>query len=107
MMITRKDYLDGKATHAEYYRAVAKTAGVSYRKADSAFLQRVRAALDEGDEHLNTISLDEWDARAWSLLPTVRYAFLEHGEQFSLAGGVCLCKQAARDAAIEKSRKEQ
>lgn len=94
----RNRYLDGKITHEEYYHALAKTAGVNFQNADPAFLDRVRKALGEGDSYLNSIPLAEWDTRALSLLPSVRAAFKEHGDFFSLAGGVCLVKQAAKDA---------
>lgn len=98
---TRQDYLQNRVSFAEYYRAVAKTAGISYRNADPIFLSRVRQALANGDEHLNTIPLREWDIRATCLLPSIRAAFRAHGDGDSLAGRVCLIKQAAIDAATE------
>jgi len=90
----------GRVSHSDYYRAVAATAGVSYKKADPAFLARVRAALEKGDEYLNSIPLREWDIRAVSLLPNVSKAFREHGDLDSLAGRVCLLKRVAADAAV-------
>lgn len=101
---TRADYMAGKVDHATYYRAVAATAGVSYANANPEFMAEVRAALAAGDEHLNTIALDRWDMRAMSLLPSVGRAFREHGDIPTLGGGVCLVKQAARDAAEVVSR---
>lgn len=99
--VNRNRYLDGKITHEEYYRALAKTAGVSFQNADPEFLDRVRKALGEGDKHLNSIPLAEWwDSQAYYFSPSVRAAFKEHGDLFSLAGGVCLAKQAARDAVL-------
>jgi hypothetical protein len=95
--MTRKDYMDGRVTHADYYRSVAKAAGISYASADPAFLGRVRSALANGDEHLNTIPLAEWDRRG-SMLLSVSRAFKAHGDCDSLAGRVCVLKQAARDA---------
>ena len=95
---TRADYSAGRVSHADYYRAVAKTAGVSYRDADPKFMARVRQALADGDKHINSIALRQWDARAYSLLPRVADAFKAHGDYLTLAGGVCLIKQAARDA---------
>ena len=58
---TRADYMAHRVSHADYYRALAKTAGVSYSNADPAFLRRVKAALSSGDEHLNSIPLRVWD----------------------------------------------
>ena len=97
-MITRKDYMDGKVEFADYYREVAKTAGVSYQGVKLSFLQRVKQCIKNGDEHLNGIPLKEWDSRAFSLLPTIKAAFKKHGDCDTLAGRVCLIKQAARDA---------
>ena len=100
MNITRKDYMDNKVTHAEYYRAIAKTAGISYAKTDPQFLNRVKEALEQGDEHLNTIPLSTWDSRADSLLPFVHKAFKVHGDFPTQAGLVCLIKRAAKDAVL-------
>lgn len=94
---TRKDYMDGRVTHAEYYRAVAKTAGVSYAKADPAFMDRCRKTLADGDEHLNTIPLRIWDSRGLAIL-NPRPAFKAHGDFVSMAGLVCLVKTAVKDA---------
>lgn len=99
-MNTRKDYLDKKCSHFEYYRETPADAGVSYRNANSKFMERVRACLDEGDIHLNRIPLTEWDVRAVSLLQnfTLNNAFRSRGDYPTQAGLVCLVKQAARDA---------
>lgn len=93
----RQRYLNKEISHADYYRAIAATAGVSYENADARFLDRVRRALAAGDEHLNTIPLAEWDARSTSIFG-LHNAFRAHGDIYSLAGGVCLVKQAAKDA---------
>ena len=98
----RSDYMSDKVTHAEYYRSMAKDAGVSYVNADPAFLGRIRRALANGDEHLNTIPLAEWDIRAMSLLPSVNATFKAYGEGNSLSARVCLIKQAARDAVAKE-----
>ena len=97
-MTKRKDYMDGKITHDDYYRALAKESKVSYADAEPAFLERVRKALADGDEHLNSIPLSIWDARAASLMPSVMAAFKAAGDHYSMAGGVCLIKRAAKDA---------
>ena len=97
-MTDRQRLMAGKITHADFYRLVAKSAGVSFYNADPDFLDRVRKALQAGDEHLNTIPLGYWDMIAGSLLPTAKKAFKQHGDFYSLSGGVCLCKQMAEDA---------
>lgn len=93
---TRQDYMTGKVTFAEFYRAVNATAGLKITDAD--LLQRVRAALAAGDEHLNTIPLPVWDGRAMFARCALSRALREHGDFYSMAGGVCCLKQAARDA---------
>jgi len=97
-MVTRKDYMDGKATFAEYYRDVNAGLSPPHRMRDEAFLQRVEAALADGDEHLNTIPLAVWDGMAQGLETTYRPRFKARGDQWSMAGMVCAMKQAARDA---------
>ena len=93
---TRQDCLDNKVTHAEYYRAVAKTAGIGPPLFTPAFLDRVRKATAEGDEHLNSIPLQEWDNLSCRLPAAA--AFKAHGDSTTLAGCVCLLKTVALDA---------
>lgn len=96
-MITRKDYMSKRSTFTEFYRAVNKTAGLVCT--DKALIVKVRAALDAGDEHLNTVSMAVWDTRALRVQGALSRAFKAHGDCYSPAGGVCATKQAARDAA--------
>ncbi len=95
-MHTRSDYMAGQCSHAEFYRAVNKTAG--FIITDPRLLDRVRKALASGDEHLNTIPLRIWDGVAVNAQAALSRAFKAHGDFYSLAGGVCCAKQAARDA---------
>ncbi len=96
-MITRAQYMDGDATHAAYYGDLATSVGLSYAGCD--WIESVRNALRDGDDHLNSIPLATWDTRgAWMLQSRVaRAAFKARGDSVSLAGLVCVCKQAARD----------
>ena len=96
-MTDRKRYMSGEISHEEYYRLVAKYAGVSYAKADPAFLAHCKRALDNGDEHLNSIPLSTWDILGASIL-NPGPAFKKAGDFPSMAGLVCLVKQAVRDA---------
>lgn len=97
--MTRKDYMEGRVTHEQFYSSVAKTAGISFERSD--LLPRVKAALEAGDEHLNSIPLALWDNRAANPVTraNISRALKEHGDFFSLAGGVCTLKQAAKNAA--------
>ncbi len=83
--MTRKDYMDGKVTHQEYYSSVAKMAGISYK--GSSELPRIRAALDQGDEHLNSIRLSDWDIRAFSNRRHTAPALKAHGDGWSQSWG--------------------
>jgi hypothetical protein len=95
---TRAQYLNKEVSFAQYYRAIAKDAGVSFK--DSSILPQVKRALESGDEHLNTIRLSTWDMYASIAKPQVASAFKRHGDFWSPAGGVCVAKQAARDAVL-------
>lgn len=93
----RKAYLAGEITHAEFYRSVCAEAGISYKA--SRELPRIKAALEAGDEHLNSIPLIFWDQRSLASRTALDRALKAHGDFWSLAGGCCAHKQAARDAA--------
>jgi hypothetical protein len=93
---TREEYMDGKVTFAEFYTSVANEAGVSYFA--PTFLDRVRIALAAGDELLNSIPLDTWDRLATGAALTIQSALKKHGDSYSKAGGVCVMKQAAKNA---------
>lgn len=97
--MTRKDYMEGRVTHEQFYSSVARAAGISFAQSD--LLPRVRTALEAGDEHLNSIPLALWDRRAENPVTraNISRALKEHGDFFSLAGGVCTLKQAAKNAA--------
>ena len=95
-MITRQDYMAGTVSFEQYYTSIAEAAGISM--AGSELMPAVKAALAAGDEHLNTIPLGTWD-RIAAPRPWLATAFKEHGDSYSLAGGVCVYKQAAKNAA--------
>ena len=97
---TRQQYMNHECSFAEFYRAVNATAGLVM--SDGPFLDRVRKALAAGDEHLNSIPLSEWDAKALEAQSALTRALRGHGDFYSLSGGVCCMKQAAKDAANAK-----
>ena len=97
---TRKQYMDGEVSFADFYRAIYRTAGISL-EGNKTLTSRVKKALYQGDKHLNSISREVWDGLAFSARYTLIKAFKEHGDSYSMAGGVCVMKQAARDAASE------
>lgn len=96
-MITREQYMKDHTLHHAYYLEVAHEAGIDYSK--SSKLQRCIDALATGDEHLNTIPLREWDKAAAFTEDGIRRALKKRGDNYSMAGGVCVHKCAAIEAA--------
>lgn len=97
----RSAYMAGEVSFTEFYESVAKEAGISYE--NSSLLPRIKHALAAGDEHLNTIPLSEWNSMAAMTYGPLKHAFKLHGDTFSLAGGVCVHKAAAKKAAREST----
>lgn len=97
-MTTLKDYLDRKVTFEQYYRSVNKAAGITM--VNHRILPQVEKALRDGDIHLNTIPLVEWNLIGEN--PIVRQnisrALKQHEDFLTQANIVCCLKQAARDA---------
>jgi len=92
----REQYLAGELTFTEYYRHVNERAGIKITDKDT--IVRIHEALAKGDEHLNSIPHTSWDGLAAPYKQRLSAAFKEAGDFWSLAGGVCALKQAARDA---------
>lgn len=93
---TRQDYMNGDVTHEQYYNAIVETAGIEIPP-NVSFISRCADALAKGDEHLNSIPLREWDERAANQ-PGLARALRAHGDTPTLAGFVCVVKQAAKIA---------
>lgn len=100
MVPTRKDYMEKRVSHREYYASIARASGIHFP--ESPFIARVRAALASGDKHLNTIPLAEWDMMA---AHRTNWAYGIHGDARSKAGDVCTLKEAARQAAERSEAK--
>ena len=86
--------MNGDITHAEFYGYVANESGIG--EFPEAFLSRVRIALKSGDDHLNTIKLGEWDTLADRAKFRITHVLKSCGDFYSMAGGVCVMKQAAK-----------
>lgn len=97
-MITRKEYMSGSATHAEYYGQFVTD---MTKKAVSAYIgmEKLRASTDE---HMNDIPLKLWDSAP---VYTIQGAFEKCGDFFTLSAKVCIAKQAARMVLNELSTK--
>ena len=97
-METRKQYLDGKCSHREYYSQFV-TAGVK-----SSVLSRVNKErlTNSTDKHLNDIPLSTWDGIGQLIRqePSGLSKRLEAaGDYCTQAGLVCIAKEAARQIA--------
>jgi len=96
-MLTRKAYLAGECSHAEYYAEIV--ASVPLLPFPHQLVDRCRAALATGDQHLNTIPLPEWDAYGCSHglghSPSLKANLRERGDFITLAGIVCILKSWA------------
>lgn len=99
--MTRKDYLDGKVTHREYYASICKAAGIAFGDA-SKIVERCR---NSKDPHYNDIPLWEWDSMTVGGRRALSRALEAHGDFYSDAGGVCAYKEAVRQA-VDRSRGE-
>lgn len=90
--------MDGAITHQEYYSSLAKRANVVV---NDSIVKRVKVALSNGDEHLNTIPLHEWDNMC--CMDRHNYSLLDElnrrGDTLSLSTGVCMRKAIAKEQA--------
>lgn len=91
-MKTRKQYLDGECTHEEYYGQFV-TREIRQLVSRTFTVPRLVASPDP---HFNDITLRRWDALAGSLGKPTEAALRDRGDWLSLAGAVCILKEAAR-----------
>lgn len=88
-MISRKDYMNNKNTHREYYGQFVN----DEIKSRVRFLLPI--VLESEDEHLNDIPLKVWDAISADYAGIGR-KMKEAGDYLTMAGWVCIVKEAAR-----------
>lgn len=84
----RKDYMADMSRHSEYYRQFCTP----------AVIRTVRRELEDEiktsvDPHFNDIPLKEWDKLNYCVSDTL---FYQCGDHPSLAGKVCVLKEAAK-----------
>jgi predicted ester cyclase len=98
-MKTRQDYMDKKASHADYYRQFVTPGIIEMVKSSIG----IDAIAKSKDEHFNDIPLAKWDAIHVVHSGHGMYSRLACGEKIKLAGegnsastGTCILKQAAR-----------
>ena len=97
-MITRKKYIAGDVTHAEYYGQFV----------DSALLSIVAKVIgtarivESNDPHFNDIAMADWDKAGASIPPRILQNLREAapGAGVSLSDRVCIVKAAASAIAL-------
>lgn len=89
---TREQYMSSECTHSQYYNQFFTDSFVEYIGATIG----CEALLQSWDEHLNDIPLAKWDGIAIKLAGVFANALKLAGDFYSLAAGVCICKEAAR-----------
>ena len=94
-MFTRKQYMAKECTHREYYGQFVTD------DTRQTVLQSIgRSKLENSiDPHLNDIPLQQWDHM---YLPPLGCSMKEAGDWLSMAGKVCILKEAARQILDEE-----
>lgn len=87
---TRKEYMDHKCTHREYYGQYVSDS-LKARVKDDIGLKRL---IKSKDEYLNDIPLKLWDNIPMPY--SVQDAMKKNGDFLTQAGIVCIAKEAAR-----------
>lgn len=103
-IITRKEYMDGKATHHDYYAQYVNN-GIKETVKHSVTLEKLLASENK---HLNDIPLAIWDGIATYQINTssrIHQIAKQAGESVTLAFGVCVAKAAARIIINENKNK--
>lgn len=88
--ITRKAYLDQQVSHDQYYSQFV-TPAIREAVANRFPVELLRSA----GEHLNGIELAHWDNLGERFHPLISKMLRSAGDFLSLAGVVCILKQAA------------
>jgi hypothetical protein len=83
-------YKEGMVAHRRYFGQFV-TQRTIHRVVDAIGADRIKASTDE---HMNDIPLYLWDRLVTMLPGSAR--FKEAGDYYTLANGVCLAKEAAR-----------
>jgi hypothetical protein len=102
--MTRQEYMtDSCELHCDYFSQFVTPAVISMVRSRIG----IETLLDSTDPHLNDIPLMRWDILTGSLfrLPGMRAKIRDVGEIASLATGVCILKEAARQIIEQEKEK--
>lgn len=97
-MHTRKEYMDGKISHQQFYGEIAKALGISFD--DSERIDKLVEAY-KADKNFNTIPLRIWDMMGFFSKDRMAKELKKRGSGWSFANSVCIYKAAARES-VEK-----
>jgi len=99
-MFTRKDYMDGKCIHRQYY-AQFVTNYIKDTVLNKFGIEKLVKSFNE-DKYFNNISLSTWDRINYCVDTNPTLDLLKSlGEGYSLAGAVCILKEAAQQLVEE------
>lgn len=89
-MKTRNNLLNGECTHREYYAQFVN------EEVKELIINSI--GLDNLDRILDPGNLSVWDSLSMSLrsIPFIFSVYKEVNDKLTLAGGVCIAKEAAR-----------
>jgi len=99
--INRAAYMAGEITHQQFFGHIAQECNLP--KFPESWMKRVKVALKNGDVHLNSIPLHEWDSKVNWFSQQTKSIISKYDNGFSLAGGVCMLKEKARLQAEQES----
>jgi len=98
-MFTRTQYLAHECAHSEYY-AQFVTEGLKTRVQNAIGKDRI---TNSTNPHFNDIPLVQWDNLTYILGALTNAKMKECGDYLTLAGGVCILKEAARQVKSENA----
>jgi hypothetical protein len=98
-MYTRKDRLDNKCSHEEYYHQFVTGEHKQYVRYKFG-INKLKIAYEE-NKSFNTISLSQWDWISISPFMMLKISMKDVGDYLTMSGIVCILKQAAREIVLE------
>ena len=94
LLIPRKYYTSGKASHREYYGQFVTESSISWVSS----VIGIDRLLKSTDPHLNDISLQTWDRFYFMLNGSIgrKLCAANNSTGYSLSDAVCIAKESAR-----------
>jgi len=99
LLVKRKEYMDGKISHHNYYIWLANLIGANYKHLPVS----QDTLLKSTDKYFNDIPLKLWDNQHYLILQLVKS---KHIQYWSNADTVCVLKALARELIGQSNRLE-